>query len=100
MFFGSNKRQGPAAERIAARSGEPSRELEQRKAKRLHAWRESAQAVRRAWRAWLAAEGHQREVRYGAYLAAVEDEQRAAANVARAFQPPAEPDLPLKPRHD
>lgn len=100
MFFGSNKRQEPAAERIPARSEDPYRELAQRQARRLQPWREAAQAVRRAWKAWLAAESHQRDVRYDAYLAALEDEQRAAANVARAFQPIAEPDPPAKPRHD
>jgi hypothetical protein len=92
MFFGSNRRQGRPVERIAARSEDPYREPAQRQAQRLQAWRESAQAVTRAWRAWLAAESHQRDIRYDAYLAALEDEQRAAANVAREFQALAEPD--------
>jgi len=46
-------------------------------------WQRAAQRVRRAWNAWLAADGHQRRVWYGAFVQALAEEERAAAEVER-----------------
>jgi len=49
----------------------------------LREWRNSAQRVTRAWNAWLAAEGRDRDARYGDYEAALAAEELAAARFAR-----------------
>ncbi|MGB0092082.1 MAG: hypothetical protein WBP81_06065, partial [Solirubrobacteraceae bacterium] len=41
-----------------------------------------------AWNAWLAAESRDRGVRYRAFVAALEDEERAAAEVERMVDLP------------
>ena len=46
-------------------------------------WRRSAQRVTRAWNAWLAAERRDRSVRYRAFVAALAEEERAAAELER-----------------
>jgi hypothetical protein len=46
-------------------------------------WQRAAQRVRRAWNAWLAADGQQRRVWYGAFVQALAEEERAAAEVER-----------------
>jgi hypothetical protein len=50
-------------------------------------WRRSAQRVTRAWNAWLAAEGRDRDARYSDYEAALAAEELAAAKVERMFRP-------------
>jgi hypothetical protein len=45
------------------------------------AWRRSAQNVTRAWKTWLAAEGRQRAEFYRLYVAALAEEERAAARI-------------------
>ncbi|MGZ6669635.1 MAG: hypothetical protein ACXVH3_33715 [Solirubrobacteraceae bacterium] len=47
----------------------------------MQEWRRSAQRVTRAWNAWLAAEGRDRALRYRVFVAALADEERAAAEV-------------------
>jgi predicted dinucleotide-binding enzyme len=47
----------------------------------LQEWRRSAQRVTRAWNSWLAAESRDRDVRYRSFVAALGDEERAAAEV-------------------
>jgi hypothetical protein len=54
-----------------------------RQSQRLEDWRRSAQRVRRAWNAWLAADGQDCAVRYGVFVAALADEETAAAEVER-----------------
>jgi len=49
----------------------------------LQEWRRSAQRVTRAWNAWLAAESRDRAIRYSVFVAALADEERAAAEVER-----------------
>ncbi len=53
-------------------------------AEQLQKWRQSAQRVTRAWNAWRAAEDRDRSVRYCAFVAALVDEETAAAEVERA----------------
>ena len=53
----------------------------------LHDWRRSAQRVTRAWNAWLAAEGRDRDARYSDYEAALAAEELAAAKVERMLRP-------------
>ena len=62
-------------------AGIPETTLQQ--TRELHDWRRSAQRVTRAWNAWLAAESGDRASRYRAYVAALADEERAAAEVER-----------------
>ena len=57
-------------------------------------WRRSAQRVTPAWNAWLVAEGRDRGVRYRAFVAALDDEERAAAEIERMIDlAEAEPDV-------
>ena len=55
-------------------------------ASQLRDWRSSAQRVNRAWNAWLAADGAERALRYRAYVAALDAEEGAAAEVERMLQ--------------
>ncbi len=52
----------------------------------LQHWRQCAQRVTRAWNAWLAAERRDRGVRYRAFVAALADEDRAAAELQRRIE--------------
>jgi hypothetical protein len=52
----------------------------------LQDWRRSAQRVTRAWNAWLAAASRDADVRYRAFVAALADEERAAAEVERVIE--------------
>ena len=84
MFFRS-RRHEPARDvpRVADHSDAGTPETASRQTQLLQDWRRSAQRVTRAWNAWLAAESRDRSVRYGAFLAALADEERAAAEVER-----------------
>lgn len=62
---------------------------------RLQDWRRSAQQVTRAWNAWIAAEGRERSSgetddgreRYRAFVSALAEEERAAAEIERMLRP-------------
>ncbi|MFL5860010.1 MAG: hypothetical protein ACJ780_04415 [Solirubrobacteraceae bacterium] len=54
---------------------------EREHARLLQCWRGSEQRVLRTWHAWLAAGARDKPERYGAYLRALADEERAAAAV-------------------
>jgi hypothetical protein len=54
-----------------------------RHTEQLQAWRRAAQRVTRAWNGWLAADSRDRAVRYRVFVAALADEERAAAEVER-----------------
>jgi hypothetical protein len=62
-------------------AGTPETTLQQ--TQRLHEWRRSAQRVTRAWNAWLAAENRDRAIRYRVLMAALADEETAAAEIER-----------------
>jgi hypothetical protein len=51
----------------------------------LQEWRRSAQRVTLAWNAWLAADAHDRAIGYQMFVAALVDEERAAAELERAI---------------
>ncbi len=89
MFFKWNRRHfpdglgGSAAEHESTDSpgGEthvsPHRDV-------LEHWRQCERRVIRAWHAWqAAADGHAANTRYGVFLRALEDEERAAAEIER-----------------
>ena len=84
MFFRSRRR-GSARDnpRVADHSDAGTDETTLRQTQQLQEWRRSAQRVTRAWNAWLAAESRDRAVRYRAFVAALADEERAAAEVER-----------------
>ena len=67
---------------VAAATPGPTTRLHPRLGE-LMEWRRSAQRVTRAWNAWLAADRRDRGVRYRAFVAALADEERAAAEVER-----------------
>ena len=84
MFFRPRRRRSPwDNDRAADQSdvGIPETTLQQ--TQRLQDWRRSAQRVTRAWNAWLAAETRDRAIRYRVLVAALADEERAAAEVER-----------------
>ena len=80
MFFRSRRHRSPqdiprAADHSDAGSPETTQQLQD--------WRRSAQRVTRAWNAWLAAESRDRAGRYRVFVAALADEETAAAEVER-----------------
>jgi hypothetical protein len=79
MFFRSPRKRRPKP----AACVEPA----ERQAGQLYDWRRSAQRVTRAWNAWLAAEGRDRDARYSDYEAALAAEELAAAKVERMLRP-------------
>jgi predicted TIM-barrel fold metal-dependent hydrolase len=84
VFFGSRRHQSSQEKPRAADqsdAGIPETTLHQ--TQQLQDWRRSAQRVTRAWNAWLAAESRDRAIRYRAFVAALADEERAAAEVER-----------------
>jgi hypothetical protein len=54
-----------------------------RHTQQLQEWRRSAQRVTRAWNAWLAADSHDRAIRYRVFVGALADEETAAAALER-----------------
>lgn len=87
MFL--RRRNRGSAPRVASTSDPitgPTRETPQRQAEQLQEWRRSAHRVTRAWNSWLAAERGERDARYIAYVSALADEERAAAEVNRRTQ--------------
>ena len=84
MFFRSRRHRSPRGDPRAADgtdAGIPEATL--RQSQQLQDWRRSAQRVTRAWNAWLAAESRDRPLRYLAFVAALAEEERAAAEVER-----------------
>ena len=80
MLFRSRRHRSPrdvprAADRSDAGSPKTTQQLQD--------WRRSAQRVTRAWNAWLAAESRDRAGRYRVFVAALADEETAAAEVER-----------------
>ena len=88
MFF-RPKRDEPAHGNPggADRNAEATDETAAQEAQRLGEWRRSAQRVTRTWNAWLAAESRDRGAWYGAFIAALADEERAAAELQRVIAP-------------
>ena len=84
MFFRSRRHEPPRDKpRAADHTGTGIPEVAPRQTQQLQDWRRSAQRVTRAWNAWLAAENGDRGIRYRAFVAALADEERAAAEVER-----------------
>jgi hypothetical protein len=84
VFFWSRRHRSPQDDRIASdQSDARTRERTLRQTQQLQEWRRSAQRVTRAWNAWLAADRHDRAIRYGIFVAALADEERTAADVQR-----------------
>jgi predicted TIM-barrel fold metal-dependent hydrolase len=89
VFFRARRHRSPEeSPRAAEHSDAGTHETTLRQAQQLQDWRHSAQRVTRAWNAWLAAESRDRGVRYRAFVAALGDEERAAAEVERMVQLP------------
>ena len=89
MFLRSRRR-GSARDdpRVADHNDAGTDETAPRQTQLLQEWRRSAQRVTRAWNAWLAAESRDRALRYRAFVAALGDEERAAAEVERMVELP------------
>lgn len=84
MFFESRKRHdspdgvSPLSDILVSQDGTGD-------ARDWRAWRRSAQNVTRAWNAWLASDTRNRGESYRRYLAALAEEERAAAEIKRAI---------------
>jgi hypothetical protein len=88
VFFRSRRHRSPQDKPPAADHGDagiPETRLQQTQ-QQLQEWRRSAQRVTRAWNAWLAAESRDRAIRYRVCVAALADEERAAAEVERMVE--------------
>ena len=84
MFFHRNRNRSPRENPRAAEDGDagiPDPTAQQ--TRQLQDWRRSAQRVTRAWNAWLAADRRDRGMRYGIFVAALADEERAATEIER-----------------
>jgi predicted TIM-barrel fold metal-dependent hydrolase len=89
VFFRSRRHGSPrGAPRLADHSDAGTHETALGQSRQLQDWRRSAQRVTRTWNAWLAAERRDRPARYRAFVAALSDEERAAAEVERMVQLP------------
>lgn len=82
MFFRSRSHQ-PARDnpRVADVDDAGTDETTLRQSQQMMEWRRSAQRVTRAWDAWLAAESRDRATRYRTFVAALADEETAAAEI-------------------
>ena len=84
MFFPSRRHRSPQDKPRAADHGDAGiPETTLRQTQQLQDWRRSAQRVTRAWNAWLAAETRDRPIRYRVFVAALADEETAAAEIER-----------------
>jgi hypothetical protein len=80
VFAGRRKPQALSAETTARQlTSETTDKAPQRE--HLEEWRRAAMRVTRAWNSWLAADRHDRPVRYQAFVSALAEEERAAARV-------------------
>jgi hypothetical protein len=88
VFFGSRRHRSARGNPCVADQGDagPHETLLGNTAP-LQDWRRSAQRVTRAWNAWLAAASRDADVRYRAFVAALADEEQAAAEVERIIEP-------------
>jgi hypothetical protein len=84
VFFRSRRhRSSRGNPRAADHSDAGIPETTLRQTQQLQDCRRSAQRVTRAWNAWLAADGDDRAMCYRAFVAALADEERAAAEIER-----------------
>jgi hypothetical protein len=84
VFFRSRRHQSARDNaRAADHSDAAIPETTLRQTQQLQEWRRSAQRVTRAWNAWLAADRGDRAIRYRVFVAALADEETAAAEVER-----------------
>jgi hypothetical protein len=84
VFFRLRRHQSARGNRrVADHSDAGTDDTTAQETQRLVEWRRSAQRVTRAWNAWLAADGRDRALRYRVFVAALADEERAAAEVER-----------------
>ena len=84
MFFRSRRHQSARDNPRAADGSDVAiPETTLRQTEQLQEWRRSAQRVTRAWNAWLAADRGDRAIRYRVFVAALADEETAAAEVER-----------------
>jgi predicted TIM-barrel fold metal-dependent hydrolase len=89
VFFRSRRHESPPGNAgVAKHCDAGTDETPLRQTQLLQEWRRSAQRVTRAWNSWLAAESRDRDVRYCAFVAALGDEERAAAEVERMVELP------------
>ena len=80
MFFGSRTRRNLGGG--ASPLGDPARsEAGAFRTPQWLAWRRSAQKVTRTWNEWLAAEGVEGDSLYRRYMAALGEEEQAAAEL-------------------
>jgi predicted TIM-barrel fold metal-dependent hydrolase len=87
VFFRPRRHGSPRENpRVADHCDTGTDETAPRQTQLLQEWRRSAQRVTRAWNAWLAAESRDRALRYHAFVAALGDEERAAAEVERMVE--------------
>ena len=84
MFFGSRNRHQSAGG-VSRPSSQVTNQAAPPHAPQLLTWREAARKVTRSWNAWLAAERHDRALCYRAFVAALAEEELAAAEVERMF---------------
>ena len=82
MFFGSRKRRslGVGASPFGDRARNEAGAF---RTPQWLAWRRSAQKVTRTWKEWLAAEGVEGDRLYRRYVAALGEEEQAAAELQR-----------------
>jgi hypothetical protein len=75
------RRRKPQATGAETRVPELTREATDKTPQRQHLeeWRRSAKRVTRAWNSWPAADRHDRRARYQAFVSALTEEERAAA---------------------
>jgi hypothetical protein len=87
MFFRSRRHESARCNPcVADQSHARSDGKALRQDRQLQKWRQSAQRVTRTWNAWRAAEGGDRGQRYRAFVAALVDEETAAAEVERVTE--------------
>jgi hypothetical protein len=91
VFGGRRKARGQTEPVQAPREPEPDDLVEREHVRLLQCWRRSEQRVLRTWHAWQAAAASDKPERYGAYLRALADEERAAASVELATRMRAAP---------
>jgi hypothetical protein len=87
LVFGRRKKAREQTEPVVdapRRESEPEDPADRERARLLQCWRRSEQRVLRTWHAWQAAAAPDKPERYGAYLRALADEERAAASVELA----------------
>ena len=82
MFFGSRRRRN-AANGVTRPSDPPANDFGSRQSLRWQAWRRAAQKVTRTWNECIAADSRHQPELYQRYIAALEEERLAAAEIER-----------------